>query len=388
MHLDWLVGRRGTAVGSTRVSLERRGRTKARSRLGRVDLPAAVRGKLSLLPGAAALLLSLGAQATPLDDYRRGTGVHLSSAAVRVEDNEYYTRDYDGTKAADSLDLAIDLHEFGLSADASVILHGSTAGGQLVWTFDHAFSPPLDLGGGNFVMRVAGELVANARPSPGTASLACAGAPCDYSIVLQKAAGSHVDVWGHSQDTLFGWISQDWFRSVTDLEFLAHAGLPRPPLADLAIEAPATGRFCTSDRDRAYAARVRLSSVAPVGGVLVNVGSDHATALRTRRVWVAAGEDSASFTLVFPGAFSGDVHVGAASGGVSMSRSLRLDPCFPTIDERVVVDDWFNERYGTCEACMEALRLNDRGTALVRSKGDWLAARRRGGRRQGRRRLR
>ncbi len=333
------------------------------------------RSGLSLLLGAAAGLVSNGARAAPLDDYQRGALVHLSSAALRVEGNDYYTRNYTVAKEPGSLDVVVNLRDVGIAFDRAVRLRGSVVGGRLIWGFDEAFTPWLDLGGGNFIKHVTGSFVASVRPSAGIASLECSDGPCDYSAAIENEPGGYVTVWGRTQDTIFGWFHEDWEISSTDLEFKAFGGLPRPPLAALEIEAPAPGRFCSSDHERAYAARVRLSGPAPHDGVWVNVGSDHPTALRTRRVRVEPGADTASFPLYFPGDFSGAAHVGAASGGVSLSRSLDLPLCLPDLDERYLVDDYYNDRFGTCDVCMTTVRLNDAGTAIIRSDKDWLVDR-------------
>jgi hypothetical protein len=250
--------------------------------------------KLTIL--TLTLVAALPAHADPITDFKNGTSIYLRTATVSIGGNT--GRSVDAVlihKTAGTLDLTFKASDLGLPVPVTVRARGAVVRSRIVFTIDETYSPRVDLGGGQYLTRIAGQLTATPSWDPGAPS-------ADQGNV-------QLDLLDSSTVTAYGtWGTQR--ISIIDTHFAA--GVVQPGLATFA---PVTARVCSDRGATMQAFTVRLAAPARTGGAPVELQSAGPGIRVPRFVIVPSGKQSLTLQAKVAAGFAGTVRLVAASGG-------------------------------------------------------------------------
>jgi hypothetical protein len=251
--------------------------------------------KLSIL--ALTLAAALPAHADPITDFKNGTSLYLRSATVSLDSES--ARSVGAVlirKSAGTLDITFKASDLGLPVPVTVRARGAVSRSRIVFTIDETYSPRIDLGMGNYLSRLTGQLTATPTWDPGAPTANHGNVKLDLlDSSFVTAAGS----WGSKR------------ISINDTHFAAGVVQPR-----LAAFAPDTARICSDREDTMQAFTVRLAAAARTGGAPVELQSFHNAIRVPRFVIVPTGRQTVTLQGRIKRGFAGTVRLAAASGGV------------------------------------------------------------------------
>jgi hypothetical protein len=290
----------------------------------------------------------------------------LERADVTVEGEYHIATNVPIRKRAGTLDVELSARELGIDYDATIALRGRSLGaGRVEWTFDHRFTPALDLGGIR-VGQVTGTLIGRIQPRYGTTPSDAL--PSSYSVNLESAPGGSIVIRGEARYEVLGITGWHGFeRTVDRFSFRVASGKPQPQLSSVQMLLPRDG-ICSSWGDRPVMGAAVLAGTAPAGGTWIDVFTSVPSRFPHQRVLVPAGSRLATFRLTVPRAFSGTIMVGAASGGARQGAELRVKDCLPRIDASIRLE---SDGILNCPSCVSTFERSELGATLIASNGSY-----------------
>jgi hypothetical protein len=250
------------------------------------------------------------AHASPNDNFRLGTVVQVESATV---DTGNGARTSTGssriTKSGGSLDFTMRAADLGVELPISVDLRGSVlADGKIAFDIDDAYSPGVDLGGGQILSRVAGRITMRALPVLGIE-------PQDIGNVrLELAADSQLVAYGSWGSTTI---------AIGKLYLLG--GIPQPALSTFTD--PSTTRICSGRAPVYRQLRVLLTGAASATGASVELDELTDAGVHVPpTVVVRRGARTADLRARIEPGYVGRVRLTAAARGITRALDIDVRP--------------------------------------------------------------
>lgn len=250
------------------------------------------------------------AEADAVADFRAGRAVAVDAATVDLGNGP---RSSTGTaalvKTTGSLDVTLAAADLGIALPITLRLRGSTPSpGRIEFTINQAFSPAVDLGGGQALKQITGRLVLSASPQPGGFAQTIGNAR------LRLAAPGRLTATG-----TFGTMA----IAVEQLELVG------------GIRQPAFTGFRDPSRTTICSDRVRTSRTLEVGLASNALGTGAAVELHSANragvavpsaVVVRPGRRTGTVTVQIAPNFVGTVRLTASAGAVVRSLALTINP--------------------------------------------------------------
>lgn len=255
------------------------------------------------------LVAARTAHADAAKDFKAGTVVKLDVASTVAGAPRTSTAPRPIAKARESFDFTIAASDLGLNYPVSITLRGrSLGGGWIEYAVDNRYSPPISVGGGHTLSRIAGSLrmrVAHVRGDW----------PHNYGNARLTTVGTnYVTAYG------------DWGElRVALTELVLRGGVKQPALARIS---PSTTRVCSDPiRKTRYPLTVTLLDTAKGTGASVDLKSPRGSGVGLAPgIVIRPGNRTANITGTVEPGFVGTAHITAASGGVEQSIDISVYP--------------------------------------------------------------